>query len=271
MKEPLVQTAKTLPRVTVTPALVERVCALALGAGDEIMRIYEAGFEVDTKSDASPVTIADRAAEALITPALADIEPRFPVIAEEAFAAGNVPGLDGGPFWLVDPLDGTKQFITRRGEFTVNIALVEDGLPILGVVHAPAVGATYWGSRLGAFATLDGAPAAPIRVRPAPADGLVVAVSRSHRTPEVDAYLASLRVKEEITSGSSIKLCLIASGRADLYPRMGRTMEWDIAAGHAVVRFAGGRVETLDGTELTYGKPGFENPHFIASGSGAGR
>ena len=137
---------------------------------------------------------------------------------------------------------------------------------MLGVVHAPAIGATYWGSPLGAFAETDGAPPRPISVRRPAADGLVAAVSRSHRTPELDEYLTTVNIKEEITSGSSIKFCMVAAGRADLYPRIGRTMEWDTAAGHAVVLAAGGRVNTLDGGQLRYGKPEFENPHFIVSG-----
>jgi len=253
----------------ITPDLVARIRRIALAAGETIMTVYDSDFAVDAKTDASPVTEADRAAEALITPALGEIVPAFPVIAEEAAAAGTLPQLDGNPFWLVDPLDGTKQFVRRLGEFTVNIALIEKGVPVLGVVHAPAIGATYWGSPTGAFARTGDSPARPIRVRRPDADGIVAAVSRSHRTPEVDAYLEGLTVKEEITSGSSIKFCLVASGRVDLYPRMGRTMEWDTAAGHAVVRFAGGRVATLDGAELTYGKPGFENPHFIVSGAPA--
>jgi 3'(2'), 5'-bisphosphate nucleotidase len=251
----------------ITRDLVEQIRAIALLAGQEIMTIYNSDFAVDTKADASPVTEADRAAENLITPAIRAVTDAWPVIAEEAAAAGEAPALDGGPFWLVDPLDGTKQFVSRRGEFTVNIGLIDDGVPVLGVVHAPAIGATYWGSPLGAFAETDGAPPRPITVRRQADDGLVVAVSRSHRNAELDDYLATLRIKEEITSGSSIKFCMVAAGRADLYPRIGRTMEWDTAAGHAVVRAAGGHVNTLDGRELTYGKPGFENPNFIVSGN----
>ena len=253
--------------IDITPDLVERIRIIALLAGAEIMTIYNSDFAVHTKADASPVTEADRAAENLITPAIRAVTDAWPIVAEEAAAAGEAPALDGGPFWLVDPLDGTKQFVSRRGEFTVNIGLIDAGVPVLGVVHAPAIGATYWGGPLGAFAETDGAAARPIGVRRPAADGLVAAVSRSHRTPALDDYLATLPIKEEITSGSSIKFCMVAAGRADLYPRIGRTMEWDTAAGHAVVRAAGGRVNTLDGAELTYGKPGFENPDFIVSGS----
>jgi 3'(2'), 5'-bisphosphate nucleotidase len=164
-------------------------------------------------------------------------------------------------------LDGTKQFVSRRGEFTVNIALIEDGQPVLGIVHAPALDATYWGSPLGAFARTDGAEARPIACRPMPKKGLIAVASRSHRNAATDAFLARYDIAEAISSGSSIKFCLVACGKADLYPRTGRTMEWDTAAGHAVVRFAGGTVTELDGKALTYGKPGFENPHFVVRGA----
>ena len=191
----------------------------------------------------------------------------FPIVGEEAFSDGRAPDVAGGPFWLVDPLDGTKEFIKRNGEFTVNIALIEVGRPVVGIVHAPVIEATYWGSRNGAFATVGGGEAQPITARPAPADGLAALVSRSHRTAEVDEFLAAYTIKNEISAGSSLKFCHVAAGRADLYPRLGRTMEWDTAAhGHAVLKFAGGHVRTLEGADLTYGKAGFENPHFVATG-----
>ena len=246
---------------------VDQVRDITLRAGREIMKIYNSDFQVDEKSDSSPVTEADRLAEDLITKAIREeISDDFPIVAEEAVAAGNIPDVAGTPFWLVDPLDGTKQFVSKRGEFTVNIALIDAGRPVLGVVHAPAIDATYWGSRNGSFAETGPAGAQPIHCRPYPDKGLVVLVSRSHRTPEVDEYLATLDVKKEISSGSSIKFCLVAASQADLYPRFGRTMEWDTAAGHAVLMFAGGEVVNLDETPFTYGKPGFENPNFIARG-----
>ncbi len=252
----------------IPPDLVDRIRAIAVEAGAAILEIYNSDFAVENKADASPVTEADRRAEAFILQALTeDVRTPYPIVAEEAVAAGRIPDVSDTPFWLVDPLDGTKQFVNRRGEFTVNIALIENALPIMGVVHAPAVGDTYWASPYGAFLEKAGGTSEPIESRTAPAEGVVAVVSRSHRTPETDDFLKDYTIAEEITSGSSIKFCLVAAGRADLYPRMGRTMEWDTAAGHAVVRFAGGSVENLDGTDLTYGKPNFENPHFVVKGA----
>ena len=249
------------------PGLARQVRAIARRAGAAILEIYETDFAVEAKADASPVTEADRTAEDIIVGALGDeLGQSFPIVSEEAFAGGASPDVAGTPFWLVDPLDGTKEFIKRNGEFTVNIALVADGRPLLGVVHAPALGATYWGSPDGAFCeTEEGAPRR-IACRAPPADGLVALVSRSHRTPEVDAFLADYAIKEESSAGSSLKFCLVAAGRADIYPRLGRTMEWDTAAGQALACFAGGGVTTLDGAALSYGKPGFENPHFVVRG-----
>lgn len=253
--------------VNITVDLLDRLGDLAKRAGAEIMKIYATDFDVETKADSSPVTEADRTAEALIVSSIkGDIIDKFPIVSEEAFADGKSPNVAGTPFWLVDPLDGTKEFVNRNGEFTVNIALVEAGRPVLGVVHAPAIGATYWGSAHGAIFQSGDEPPQPIQCRPKPEDGVVALVSRSHRTPEVDAFLEGYTVKAETSAGSSLKFCLVAAGQADIYPRLGRTMEWDTAAGHAVVRFAGGSVSRLEGGELGYGKPGFENPHFVVKG-----
>jgi 3'(2'), 5'-bisphosphate nucleotidase len=253
--------------VEITETMVEAVVAIAKEAGEEILKVYGTDFAVEAKDDRSPVTAADRAAETVITQAITDrVTDRFPIVGEEAVDAGHIPDVKDTPFWLVDPLDGTKEFIKRNGEFTVNIALIDGARPVLGVVHAPALGATYWGSVLGAFVETDGGPARPMAVRSPAPDGLVVVASRSHRSAELDDYLAGYRVKEEVSTGSSLKFCLVAEARADLYPRLGRTMEWDTAAGQAVVTFSGGRVTGLDGAALTYGKPGFENPHFIVRG-----
>ncbi len=190
----------------------------------------------------------------------------MPVAAEEAVAAGRLPAL-GRRFWLVDPLDGTKEFIGRNGEFTVNIALVEDGEPVLGTVFAPAIERLFLGaSGVGAFVEEDG-HRRPIRCRAVAPAGLTVVASRSHGdAAALDAFLGGRRVAALTNAGSSLKLCLVAAGEADLYPRLGRTMEWDIAAGHAVLAAAGGRVLTLAGEPLRYGKPGLDNPHFVASG-----
>ncbi|MEX2010003.1 MAG: 3'(2'),5'-bisphosphate nucleotidase CysQ, partial [Dongiaceae bacterium] len=195
------------------------------------------------------------------------------VVSEEAAAAGRVPEIHGaanpgGRFWLVDPLDGTKEFIAGKDDFTVNIALIEDGRPVLGVVHVPALAVTYVGVAPDLATVQRGADAPrPIAARLRPADGAIVLASRSHGdAAALDAFLADEPVRARRTAGSALKFCLLAEGVADLYPRLGRTMEWDTAAGHAVLAAAGGGVATLDGAELRYGKPGFENPHFVARG-----
>lgn len=246
---------------------VERI---ARRAGDVVSRIYAADFGVTTKADATPVTEADQEAEAVILAGLAQLSPDVPVVAEESTAAGRVPEVlaDAGRFWLVDPLDGTKEFISRNGEFTVNIALIEAGEPVLGVVLAPALGVLYAGGRgLGGFRVDDNGRRA-LQCRRAPAEGLAVVASRSHGDERaLDAFLAGHRIASRVNAGSSLKLCLVAEGRADLYPRLGRTMEWDIAAGHAVLLAAGGSLCRIDdGQPLRYGKPGFENPFFVARG-----
>lgn len=248
---------------------------IMLAAGAEIMRIYVTDFAVVTKGDASPVTEADQKAEAIILSGLKHIAPGIPVIAEEEAAAGRFP-TTAGTFFLVDPLDGTKEFISKNGEFTVNIALIEDGKPVLGAVYAPALGKIWWGSvGKGAFMAevKEGVvgEARAISVRQ-PQGGLIAVGSRSHGGAETQAYLEAFTVADFVAAGSSLKFCLIAEGRADIYPRMGRTMEWDTAAGDAILRAAGGRVETLDGQPLRYGKRfqdndgDYANPHFVAFG-----
>lgn len=246
--------------------LLERVVEIVREAGAEVMRVYATDFQVFGKADASPVTLADQRAEAAITPRLRALLPDTPVVAEEAMAAGAAPQV-GQDFWLVDPLDGTKEFIHRNGEFTVNVGLIRDGRPVLGVVHAPALGQLWAGGPgLGSWTERDG-KRRPIACRLAPAEGLTVVGSRSHGdATALDAFLAGRTIAANCSLGSSLKLCHVAQGSADVYPRLGRTMEWDIAAGHAVVLGAGGVVECLDGRPLTYGKPGFDNPHFAAWG-----
>ena len=245
--------------------------AIVHDAGRVVMAVYEGDFEVRGKSDASPVTAADERAEALIVPALQALAPGVPVVAEEAVAAGRVPVV-GDRFWLVDPLDGTREFVNRNGEFTVNVALIENGAPVLGVVLAPAVGRLFAGVvGQGAWAVdrAVGGQRRPIQCRQVPDEGLTVVASRSHGdAAALDAFLVGRRVARLAQAGSSLKLCLLAAGEADLYPRFGRTMEWDIAAGHAVLAAAGGAVTDLAGAPLRYGKPGFENPHFVARGLG---
>ncbi len=248
--------------------LLPSVRTIAHEAGQVILRFYNDGIDVATKRDGSPVTQADNAAEAVILPALHHLTPTIPVVSEEAAAAGHWPDISGGRFWLVDPLDGTKEFISRNGEFTVNIALIERGVPVLGVVYAPATGDLYAAAGPGtALHWADGRHDHPIAVRPRPADGLTVIGSRSHGDgPLMDAFLKPYTVKDRVTCGSSLKFCTIASGKADLYPQFGPTSEWDTAAGHAVLIGAGGRVEQPDGSPLVYGKADILNPPFVAYG-----
>ncbi len=253
--------------------LCEALAALALKAGAEIMTIYRTDFEAEQKQDASPVTAADRIGEAVILEGLKEIAPDIPVLAEEAASEGKIPAL-GDVFFLVDPLDGTKEFINRTGEFTVNIALVRDGRPALGVVYAPACGKLYGGLvGAGAWRADIGEDGSEIRrtkiaVAKRPDGGLIAVASRSHRSPETDEYLITLDVADFAAAGSSLKFCLIAEGAAHIYPRFGRTMEWDTGAGQAVLEAAGGAVATHpDGEPLGYNKRerGFDNPYFIAS------
>jgi len=248
--------------------------AAALEAGRAAHRIYQGTFAVHTKGDDSPVTSADHLAEEIILRHLARHAPGVAVVAEEQVAAGNVPVV-AAEFFLVDPLDGTREFVHRRGEFTVNIALIRHAAPVVGVVYAPATGqlfAANVAAGTAGRATLDPAnPVAtnlePIRVRTLPAAGVTAVASRSHRTAQTDAYLAHYPIAQLVAVGSSLKFCLVAAGEADLYPRMGPTMEWDTAAGHAVLVAAGGRIISADGQPLCYGKPQFRNPWFVASGA----
>jgi 3'(2'), 5'-bisphosphate nucleotidase len=247
--------------------LLPEIGALADRAGAVILEHYHGDVAVRAKADASPVTAADEAAEAVILARLAELTPEIPAVAEETVAAGHVPEIGDGPFWLVDPLDGTKEFLSRNGEFTVNIALVQACEPVLGVVLAPARARAWWGARgKGAAVRESDGRSRMIAVREAPPGGVIAIASRSHRDPETQAFLDQAGVAECISAGSSLKFCLIAEGKADLYPRFGRTMEWDVAAGHAVLAAAGGRVTTREGAPLLYRKPGFENPPFIARG-----
>ncbi len=254
-----------------TPALLAAVEAVAEEAAALILAVYATDFAVGGKADASPVTLADERAEAHIVAALQRLAPGVPVVAEEAVARGEVPAV-AGRFWLVDPLDGTREFVSRNGEFTVNIALVDGGVPVLGVVQVPVQRRRYAGLvGAGAWCS-DASGRAGIACRPLPAQGdVVIASSRSHGDEAaLRAWVAAEglagRPLQHRAAGSSLKFGLLARGEADLYPRLGRTMEWDTAAGHAVLRAAGGDVTTLDGRPLRYGKPGFENPHFVARG-----
>jgi 3'(2'), 5'-bisphosphate nucleotidase len=263
-------------------AATRRLAGIAVAAGEAIMRIYQAAdpAAAETKGDGSPLTAADLAAEEVIAAGLRRAFPSVPVISEEAAVTAEGLGAQGETFLLVDPLDGTKEFLSRTGEFTVNIAVVADGRTRAGVVYAPALGRLWLGA-LGAGAEV--AEVAPteaaaeaiasltwreIRVRPRPTGELVAVASRSHLDPETQAFLGTLPVGDRRSIGSSLKFCLVAQGEADVYPRFGPTMEWDTAAGQAVLEAAGGRVTTPEGAPFAYGKAaaGYRNGSFIAWG-----
>jgi 3'(2'), 5'-bisphosphate nucleotidase len=243
---------------------------LALEAGAEIMAVYEGpDFEVKSKSDASPVTEADERADRLIAAGLAEALPEIAVVTEEQ---SDSHAITADIFFLVDPLDGTKEFVQRRGDFTVNIALIENGVPTRGVVYAPAKGRLFYTDaagrsveEAGPFAVETVGAVTPLAVSTPDPEGLVVVASKSHRDQATDDYIARYPVSDFRSAGSSLKFCLVAAGEADLYPRLGRTMEWDTAAGQAVLLGAGGAVVRFDDlTPLSYGKAGYENPFFIA-------
>lgn len=254
--------------------LVPVMRRLALEAGDAIMAIYDGpDFEVRAKGDASPVTAADEAADAAISVGLRAAFPDMPLITEEQAASH---ALSAQTFLIVDPLDGTKEFIQRRGDFTVNIAYVESGTPVAGVVYAPAKGRLFYtladGSAVeetGGFAKDQAGPLRPLRVTTPDNAALMVVASKSHRDQATDDYIARYAVRDMTSAGSSLKFCLVATGEADLYPRLGRTMEWDTAAGDAVLRGAGGQMVRFDDHQpLAYGKAGWDNPFFIAFAPG---
>lgn len=258
------------------PALLTALCRLAAEAGVLIMRHYEARVPGRTKRDDSPVTDADEEAEALILAGLAALAPDIPVISEEAAAAGTLPDISDD-FFLVDPLDGTKEFLARNGEFTVNIALIKARQPVMGVVYAPAFARLFAGDDDGAFelqwdiardpAELDLGEAKRIQIHDDPAR-MVAVWSRSHDSYKSGEYKDMYNITAVRTIGSSLKFCVIAAGEADIYPRHGSTSEWDTAAGHAVLNAAGGSVRDLHGRPLTYGnaKAKFLNPSFVARG-----
>ncbi|CAN5339111.1 3'(2'),5'-bisphosphate nucleotidase CysQ [soil metagenome] len=257
-------------------ALAEAIAVLAVEAGRIILDLRGSMGPAERKADHSPVTEADRAAEAAITAGLAELAPGVPVVGEEAVSAGRIPET-GAAFFLVDPLDGTREFIRGGDDFTVNVGLIRNGAPVLGVIFVPVSGALYvgivgegaWQARVRKGVT---GPRQPIHVRRAPQGPIDVVASRSHRTKETDTCIARYRVGKLVAAGSSLKFCVVAAGEADLYPRLGTTMQWDTAAGDAILRAAGGQVVTLEGAPLPYGPNGrqgaaaFENPWFIAAG-----
>ena len=256
--------------------MLRALAEIAYDAGNIILKHYAEEIVARRKDDESPVTAADEEAERFILKRLAHLAPDVPVLAEEAVAAGRIPKV-GHRFFLVDPLDGTKEFISRNGEFTVNIAEIVEGKPVRGVVHAPVKERLFFGEMLSgayeAFAPPGGAPdfgeAKRIQARAVPNDGMTAVGSRSHSDANTDKFLADFKVKAFVSAGSSLKFCLVAAGEADIYPRTGRTMEWDTAAGQAVLAAAGGSVTQLDGKLFLYGKAerGFDNPFFVARGA----
>jgi 3'(2'), 5'-bisphosphate nucleotidase len=248
--------------------LLKGVLDAVAAASTAILEVYATAHGVEYKADESPITRADRAAHDILAARLSLLTPSIPVLSEEAEAAHDFAVRRAWPeLWLVDPLDGTREFISRNGEFTVNVALIRGHEPVLGVVAAPALGLTYYAARdHGAFRAQRESGAEPIHVRPA-ADPLVVVGSRSHRGDSLDGLLARLGPHEMRPMGSALKFCLVAEGSADFYPRLGPTSEWDTAAAQAVLEVAGGAVTTLDGTPLRYNqRDTLLNPHFIAYG-----
>jgi 3'(2'), 5'-bisphosphate nucleotidase len=249
--------------------LIALISVLADRAGEAILDVRARGFDVTRKEDRSPVTEADHAAEAIIVAGLREAVPWIPVIAEEEVAGGRITAASA-EFWLVDPLDGTREFAAGHDEFAVNIGLVRDGRPVLGVVGVPALGELFGGIVGRGAWKRHGGVTAPIHARRPPEAGVTVLASRYHGNNEkLEAFLAGWRIASVTNYGSSLKFCRLAEGAADLYPRLGRTMEWDTGAPQAVLEAAGGRV-TLLGSEATlgYGKPGWENPNFVCYGAG---
>jgi len=257
-----------------TQRLIDPVIAAAARAGGEILDVARNKVEAREKADTSPVTEADERAEGTILEALRALTPEALVLAEERAGAGGLPETVDGPFWLVDPLDGTKEFLKGGSDYTVNIALVEAGQPILGVVYCPADGRLFlgdvengaWRARMDGSGSLRGRES--IRTRRA-GKPLTIVASKSHSNSETHAYLAHYPGAECVSIGSSLKFCLLAQGEADLYPRLGDTMEWDTAAGHGVLRAAGGCMVDAAGAPFRYYKPGFRNGHFLAWGDPA--
>jgi len=248
---------------------VNAVCDIARAAGRRILAVYERGFTVERKDDRSPLTEADRAAHDVISADLLALTPDIPVLSEESAKADYAGRAGWKRFWLVDPLDGTKEFINRNGEFTVNIALIENGRAVLGVVYVPVATLIYYAcAGQGAYKQQGEAEARPVRVRRFNGGKPIVVASRSHAGPETEAFLKSLGEHDIVSMGSSLKLCLVAEGAADVYPRLGPTMEWDTAAAQCVVEVAGGSVTDLGRRSLVYNKSDLHNPWFIVSGAG---
>jgi len=250
--------------------MISKIIELAEKAGGAILEVYSrSDFSVTNKADDSPLTAADTAAHGIILEGLAKLPPRLPVLSEESkhVLYGERKGWE--VYWLVDPLDGTKEFIQKNGEFTVNIALVRSGVSVMGVVHVPVRHVTYYAEKgKGAFKKLENGESMPIRAQAHPSDKLKIILSRSHRGKEIDVFLQKAGAYESVSVGSSLKLCLVAEGSAHLYPRFWPSMEWDTAAAQCVVTESGGQIVDLRGQRLVYNKEELLNPHFLASAAG---
>ncbi|HEU5042304.1 MAG TPA: 3'(2'),5'-bisphosphate nucleotidase CysQ [Gemmatimonadales bacterium] len=246
-----------------SPQLRSAILELAREAGRATMTYYDGVTEVREKDDRSPVTLADEVAHRILVEGLHRLDPATPVVSEEAESAAWEARRGWRRFWLVDPLDGTKEFIKKRAEFTVNLGLIEDGEPTFGVVLAPALDLLYWAEKGGGAwrEAKGGAPERIYSTQPAPGTPLTIVESLSHPSPELEEYLKTLPVKERVKAGSSLKFCWVAEGRADVYPRLGPTMEWDVAAGDCIYRQSGRSGERP--SPLTYNKPDLRNPSFV--------
>ncbi|GGC57140.1 3'(2'),5'-bisphosphate nucleotidase CysQ [Marinobacter halophilus] len=248
-------------------SILPDIIRLADEASEKVLHIYQSDFKVNYKEDQSPITAADMASHDIIVKGLRRISRDIPILSEEGAQASWEERKHWRRFWLIDPIDGTKDFTQRTGEFTVNIAMIEDGEPVLGVVTAPALKEAFWGIK-GEGAHMRDRTGRTHRIRVAePRESLRVVASKNHLNDETRAFIDTLGPHEMVQAGSSLKLCRIAEGHADIYPRMGPTCEWDTAAAHAVLLAAGGKVQTLDGEPLTYGKEDVLNPFFIAAGN----
>ena len=252
---------------TLTKEIIDSVKEIACHAGDAIMDIYNTNFDVELKNDDSPLTEADRISNEIILKSLKKINPQLPILSEESSDISFKERSGWGTYWLVDPLDGTKEFIKKNGEFTVNIALIENNTPTFGVIRVPTLSKTYWGAeKIGSIREIDQGKVEKIQVSNFNPNNLRVISSRSHKNKVLNSYLKKLGSSKKISIGSSLKFCLLAEGKADFYPRLGPTSEWDTAAGEAILKFSGGFVLSDKGEEMLYNKSeSFLNPYFIAS------
>lgn len=243
---------------------LDALIPIVRAAGEKALSVYQSDFTVNAKADHSPVTQADLLVDAMIAPELARLFPDIHVVSEEKAASHRLASIRDNLFFLVDPIDGTKEFVNKTGEFTINIALIKQSAPIAGIVYAPLLGRFFIADvKTGAFELKAGKKQA-IKVADCREKGVIAVASRSHFDAQTAAFLEQKKVKDVVSVGSSLKFCTLATGEADIYPRFGPTMEWDTAAGHAILKAAGGDVLTIDGQPLSYGKPDFRNPYFFA-------